>query len=162
MQVSLSGYCYLFSEMVQYYQQRVNSISDLEKKVGRPSSLGVLPTTPVERLQRAQHVGYWGASAQKSSHQCRCMTYFAHQQSFLCRISLLLSTLAPFCPPHPIPHTLQAGPAHLPACLPAPCPNRVLATYRAEPPVANPHPRVAQTRLIVSPFSLSLSLSLSC
>ena len=31
-EVSLSAFAFLFSEMVQYYQNRVDSVADLEKK----------------------------------------------------------------------------------------------------------------------------------
>ena len=49
------------------------------KKGGRLTLLpGVLSTKPVKRLQRAQHVGYWVASAQKSFRHCDCVTLFAH------------------------------------------------------------------------------------
>lgn len=37
-QVSLSAFAFLFSEMVQYFQGRVQNISDLENRCVRPAA----------------------------------------------------------------------------------------------------------------------------
>lgn len=112
------------------------------KKGGRPTLLpGVLSTKPVKRLQRAQHVGYWLASAQNSFRQCDCVTLFAHAVISLPDFPSTFNLCLPLpSSSHP---THLANNASQPSCLSlaGPMPNRILATNRVEPPVANPLPR---------------------